>query len=57
MKLVSEYLANAVKFEHLARMETDPEVKAALKKQAAAYRSLAEQRAKQLGIPTPEKAS
>ncbi len=57
MKLIAEYLANAIKFEHFAAAESDPDTKAALEKQAAAYRALAEKRAKELGIPPPDKPS
>jgi hypothetical protein len=56
MKLVAEYLADAVKFEHLAAVEKSPEVRTALEQQAATYRKLAEKRAKATGIPPPEKA-
>jgi len=45
MKLVAEYLADALKFERLASHEKNPDVKAQLEKQAAAYRRLAEKRA------------
>ena len=54
MKLVAEYVADAVKFRHMAALEKNPEVKAKLEQQAAAYRALAEQRAKAMGIPPPE---
>ncbi len=55
MKLIAEYLASAIKFEQFAAAEPDPDAKAALEKQAAAYRSLAEKRAKELGIALPDK--
>ncbi len=55
MKLIVEYVADAVKFEHLAALETKPELRDALEKQAAAYRRLAEQCAKKMGVPRPEK--
>jgi hypothetical protein len=54
MKLITEYIADAVNFERLAAVETNPEVRAQLQKQAAAYRRLAAQRAKQIGVPPPE---
>ncbi len=54
MKLVTEYLADAAKFDQLAALEQDPQVREQLKKQAAAYRKLAEKRAKQLGVPMPK---
>jgi hypothetical protein len=54
MKLIAEYVADAVKFKQLAELEKNPEVKALLEKQAAAYRHLAEKRAKDRGIPPSE---
>jgi hypothetical protein len=51
MKVASEYLADAAKFERLARAEQDPNLKVQLEKQAAAYRKLAHERAKKLGMP------
>jgi hypothetical protein len=54
MKLVAEYVADAVKFQHLAAREKNPEVRAQLEQQAAAYKALAAQRAKAMGIPAPE---
>jgi hypothetical protein len=53
MKLVTEYLADAARFDQLAALEQDPEVREQLEKQAAAYRALAEKRAKQAGLPLP----
>jgi hypothetical protein len=55
MKLIVEYVADAVKFEHRAAGEQKPELRSALEKQAAAYRKLAEERAKKLGVPLPER--
>jgi hypothetical protein len=54
MKLVTEYLADAAKFDELAALEQDPHVREQLMKQATAYRNLAEKRAKQLGVPLPK---
>jgi hypothetical protein len=54
MKLVAEYLADAAKFERMAEEQNDPDVKAAMKKQAAAYRKLAVERANRMGIPPPD---
>ena len=48
MKLVTEYLADAAKFDELARLEQNPELRENLKKQAAAYRSLPAKRAQEL---------
>jgi len=53
MKLVAEYLTDALKFERMAEDAIDDALKAAFKNQAAAYRKLAIKRAKDLGIPPP----
>jgi hypothetical protein len=53
MKMLAEYLENAIKFEGLAASEKDPELKANFEKQAASYRKLAEQRAKKYGLQMP----
>jgi hypothetical protein len=50
MKLASEYLSDAAKFDRLADAESDPKLKEQLTKQAAAHRKLAADRAKALGI-------
>jgi hypothetical protein len=55
MKLVTEYIADAIQFEHLAELEQDPERRAVFENQAAAYRKQAVDRAKKLGLPPPEK--
>jgi hypothetical protein len=52
MKLATEYLADAAKFERLARAERE-NLKAQLEKQALAYRKLAKERAEKLGMPLP----
>ena len=49
MKLVAEYLADALKFEQLAAQEKDEDLRLSLLQQAAAYHKLAETRAKELG--------
>ena len=55
MKLATEYLSDAAKFDRLAEAKSDPKLKDQLTKQAAAYRKLAADRAKKLGIqPPPE---
>ncbi len=51
MKWIVEYIENAIKFEHLAALERNAEVRAKLETQAAAYRKLAEARAHQIGVP------
>jgi hypothetical protein len=53
MKMLAEYVENAIKFEKLAAEEKNPAVKADFEKQAAAYRKLAEQRAKKYGLKMP----
>jgi hypothetical protein len=54
MKLVAEYLADAIKFDWMAEDATDAALKASFRKQAAEYRKLAVKRAKQLGMPPPD---
>ena len=51
MKLVAEYLEQAVRFNRMAAEATDPKLKESLEKQAAAYRKLAEKRAAELNLP------
>ena len=53
MKLLTEYLQQAVRFEQLVADEPNPEFKAQLLEQAHAYRKLAEKRAEQYGLPPP----
>ncbi|MBR1187418.1 hypothetical protein [Bradyrhizobium sp. AUGA SZCCT0160] len=53
MKLLSQYLDHALKFESLAAGETNPKLKADLIGQAQAYRKLAAERAAKLGLPPP----
>ena len=55
MKMIAEYIENAQKFEQLAAHEKDPDLKTNLENQAFAYRKLARERAKKLGIQLPEK--
>ena len=54
MKLVTEYLAEAAKFEKLAAGENDQQLKLSFFQQANAYRKLAAKRAKELGLPPPD---
>jgi hypothetical protein len=54
MKLVAEYLLDAIKFEQMAEDAKDEALKAAFMKQAADYRNLALKRAKALGMPLPD---
>jgi hypothetical protein len=51
MNLVSEYLADALKFERLAAEVKDEQLKLSFLQQAAAYRKLAEKRANDIGKP------
>jgi hypothetical protein len=53
MKLVTEYLADAAKFDQLAALKRDPQVREQLEEEAAAYRKLAGKRAKELGVRLP----
>jgi len=53
MKMLAEYLDTAIKFEQMAAHENDPKLKAQFEKQAAAYRTLAEKRAKEYGLKMP----
>jgi ABC-type Zn uptake system ZnuABC Zn-binding protein ZnuA len=53
MKMLAEYLDTAIKFEQMAAQEKDPKLKADFEKQAAAYRKLAEKRAKEYGLKMP----
>jgi len=55
MKMIAEYIEHAHKFEQLAAHEKDAKLKANLESQAFAYRKLARERAKKLGIELPEK--
>jgi hypothetical protein len=53
MKMVTEYMFEAAKFERMATETNNIELKVAFKKQADEYRKLAVRRAKELGIPPP----
>jgi hypothetical protein len=54
MKMVAEYLFEAVKFQRMASETDNPELTAAFRKQASEYRRLAVKRAKELGVPPPD---
>ena len=54
MKLVAEYLLDAIIFEQMAEDAKDEALKAAFMKQAADYRKLALKKANQLGMPLPD---
>jgi hypothetical protein len=53
--MLAEYLDTAIKFEQMAASEKDPKLKADFERQAAAYRKLAERRAKEYGLKMPNK--
>jgi hypothetical protein len=53
MKVFEEYLENALAFEQLAAVEIVPTLKDDFEKQAAAFRKLASERAKRLGLGAP----
>ena len=50
MKMLAEYLENAINFEKMEADEKDPKLRERFAKQAAAYRKLAEKRAKDYGL-------
>jgi hypothetical protein len=54
MQRIAQYLADAIKFDQMATEARDEELRASLTKQAAAYRTLAAERAQKLGIPMPD---
>jgi hypothetical protein len=51
VKLVAEYLEQAIRFSRMAAEETDLKLKELLEKQALAYRKLADKRSAQLKLP------
>jgi hypothetical protein len=51
VKLVAEYLEEAIKFERMAAEASDSKLKELLQNQAAAYRKLADKRAAELHLP------
>jgi len=53
MRLLTEYLERAVQLEGLAANEPNQKFGAELLKQARAYRKMAAERARQLGLPPP----
>jgi hypothetical protein len=53
VKMIAEYLENALQFERMASEATDSALKASLQKQAEAYRKLASERAARLALPQP----
>ena len=57
MKMLAEYFEKAITFERMAADEKDATLKADLEKQAAAYRKLAVQRAKQYKLDLPPQSN
>jgi hypothetical protein len=57
VKLVAEYLDNALAFERIATAEKNPTLKSEFEKEAAAYRRLAAKRAIDLGLEPPKKSN
>jgi hypothetical protein len=53
MKLISEYVEQAIHFEQMAARETDQKLRTNFLNQAAAYYKLARKRARQLNVPFP----
>jgi hypothetical protein len=53
MKMLAEYVENAIKFEKMAAEERDAKLKEYFEKQAVAYRKLAKKRAKDYGLNIP----
>jgi hypothetical protein len=53
MQLLAQYIEHPLIFERLANAETNQKLRADLESQVQAYRRLAEQRAKKLGLPMP----
>jgi hypothetical protein len=53
LKMLAEYLERALNFERMAADETNAAIKAVFEKQAAAYRKLAAERSKKLGLDDP----
>jgi hypothetical protein len=51
--MIAEYLDHALQFERMAGEATDPALREALSKQAAAYRKLAAERAEFSNPPPP----
>jgi len=57
MKVVEEYLENALAFEQLAAVQINPTLKDEFEKQAVAFRKLAAERTKRLGLGPPENSN
>jgi hypothetical protein len=55
LDLLTQYIEHALTFERMADAESNRGLRADLERQAIAYRRLAENRAKKLGLPLPSK--
>jgi len=53
LDLLTQYIDHALTFERMADAEPNPGLKTDLERQACAYRRLAAQRARRLGLPLP----
>ena len=53
LDLLTQYIDHALTFERMADAEPDQGLKADFERQASAYRRLAAQRARRLGLPLP----
>jgi hypothetical protein len=53
LDLLTQYIEHALTFERMADAEPNKSLKADLERQAAAYRRLAANRARKLGLPRP----
>ena len=53
LDLLTQYIDHALTFERMAEAEPNQSLKADLERQASAYRRLAAQRARRLGLPLP----
>jgi hypothetical protein len=51
--MIAEYLEHALQFESLASREENPKIKIEFEKQSLAYRKLATERARKLGLTEP----
>jgi hypothetical protein len=57
MKMIAEFLEHAVPFDLLARTAENPKLRADFEQQAAAYRKLAAERSKKLGLRPPPQSN
>jgi hypothetical protein len=55
MKLINDFFERGAHFQRLAAKEANPKFKALLEKNANEYFKLAEKRAQELGLPSPQR--